>query len=221
MPRRRDDLRRRKWITEVRPRVLICCEGKVTEPSYLNALRAELRIRLVHVEVVGGDVGGSNPKTLVDYAVERKEQAEGDARREKDDNLKYDEVWCVFDVDVHEHVADAKQKASANGIRLAISNPCFELWLLLHFQDQRQYIERHEAQSACRAHMPRYEKEVPFELVFPHHQEAVDRAVALDEWQREQGRPGGNPSTGVHQLTERIMELSREEQLKKHRVADR
>jgi hypothetical protein len=124
-------------------------------------------------------------------------------------------------VDAHERLLDAKQKAVANDINTAISNPCFELWLLLHFQDQRAHIERDHVQTACRGHMPRYLEEVPFELVFPHHQEAVDRAVALDTWQQEQERPGGNPSTGVHRLTERIMELGREEQLKKHRRLSR
>jgi hypothetical protein len=59
---------------------------------------------------------------------------------------------------------------------------------------------------------------VPFEAIFPHHQEAVGRAVALDNMQQNQGCPGGNPSTGVHRLTERIMQLGREEQLKKHRL---
>jgi len=215
MSRRRDDLRRRKWIAEPRPRVLVCCGGEVTEPSYLNGLKNELRIRLVHIEVVPG---GSNPKALVEYAVQKKQQAERDARREKDDNLRYDEAWCVLDVDGQEDIPDVKQKAAANKINLAISNPCFELWLLLHFQDQRGRIERRQAQSACRGYMPGYEKEVPFDLVYPHHQEAVDRAVALDQWQQEQGRKGENPSTGVHRLTERITELSHEEQLKKHQL---
>jgi hypothetical protein len=218
MPRKRDDLRRRKWIAEPRPRVLVCCEGEVTEPSYLNGLKGELRIRLVHIEVVPG---GSNPKTLVDYAVQKKQQAEREARREKDDNLKYDEVWCVFDVDAHEHIPEAKHRAGASKINLAISNPCFELWLLLHFQEQHAHIERHQAQSACRAHMPGYDKEVSFDLVFPHYQLAVQPAVELDHWQETRGCAGENPSTGVHRLTTRIMELSREEQLKKHRLADR
>jgi hypothetical protein len=218
MSRRRDDLRRRKWITEPRPRVLVCCEGEVTEPSYLNGLKAELRIRLVHIEVVPG---GSNPKTLVDFAVQKKEEAERDARRERDDNLGFDEVWCVFDVNRHEHIPEAKQKAGANSISLAISNPCFELWLLLHFQDQHAHIERHHVQSACRDHMPGYDKEVPFELVFPHYQSAVQRALELDHWQETRGCAGENPSTGVHRLTERIMELSREEQLRKHRLGGR
>lgn len=218
MARRHDNLRRRNWFVEPRPRVLVCCEGEVTEPSYLNGLKGELRIRLVHIEVVPG---GSNPKTLVDYAVERKQEAERKARREKDDNLRYDEIWCVFDVDLHEHIPEAKQKAHANKINLAISNPCFELWLLLHFQEQSAHIERHHVQSACRGHIPGYDKEVPFELIFPRYREAVQRAEALEHWQETRGCAGENPSTGVHRLTERIMELGREEQLKKHRLADR
>jgi hypothetical protein len=218
MSRRRDDLRRRKSFLEPRTRVLICSEGEVTEPSYLNGLKAELRIRLVHIEVVPA---GSNPKTLVDYAVERKREAERQARKQKDDNLKYDEVWCVFDVDVHEYLPEAKQKAEANKINVAISNPCFELWLLLHFEDQRAHIERRDVQSLCRDHMPGYVKEVPFERVFPFYGEAVQRAEALEHWQETRGCAGENPSTGVHRLTERIMALGREGQLKKHRLPGR
>jgi hypothetical protein len=218
MARRRDELRRRKHFTEPRPHILVCCEGQVTEPSYFNGLKREGHNNLLHVEV---KPGGLAPKTLVDYAVDLKRAAEKKARGQRDDNLKYDEVWCVFDVDAHKHLLDAKQKAEVHGINMAISNPCFELWLLLHFQDQRPHIERHQVQSLCRGHMPRYIKEVPFALVVPHHQEAVGRAVALDKWQQEQDRPGGNPSTGVHRLTEQIMKLGREEQLKKHRLSFR
>ena len=214
MARRPDDLRRRRPFTEPRPRVLVCCEGKVTEPSYFNGLKREGHNNLLHVEVKPAGVA---PKTLADYAVERKDEAERKARRQKDDNLRFDEVWCVFDVDAHEHIPDARQQAAANHVNLAISNPCFELWLLLHFQDQRPHIERDRVQSACRDHMPGYKKEVPFQLVFPHYQEAVERALALDNWQQEQGRPGGNPSTDVYRLTTRIMQLGREEELKKHR----
>ena len=218
MARRHDNLRRRKWFVEPRPLVLVCCEGGVTEPSYFNGLKREGHNRLLDIEV---RPAGPNPKTLVDYAVEKKQEAERKARREKDDNLKYDEVWCVFDVDLHEHIPEAKQKAGANKVELAISNPCFELWLLLHFQDQRAHTERHHVQSACRGHMPGYDKEVPFELVFPHYREAVERAAELEHWQETRGCAGENPSTGVHRLTERIMELGREEQLKKHRMTDR
>jgi hypothetical protein len=69
--------------------------------------------------------------------------------------------------------------------------------------------------------MPGYEKDVPCEQVFPRYREAVERAVKLDHWQETRGCAGENPSTGVHRLTERIMELSRDEQLKKHAVTQR
>lgn len=213
MPRRRQDLRRRSAFTDPRPSVLICCEGRVTEPSYFNGLKNELRIRLVHIEVVPA---GPNPKTIVDYAVERKKEAEREARRKRDANLKYDEVWCVFDVDSHPRIPEAKQKAVANGVELAISNPCFELWLLLHFRDQRAHIERHEVQAACREHIQGYEKEVPFNKVFPFYQSAVQRTAELNRWQETRGCAGKNPSTGVHRLTEEITKFRSEQQLRKH-----
>ncbi len=89
---------------------------------------------------------GGTPKTLVERAVEIKTTAEKAARSGKDENLKYDSVWCVFDVDEHPYLAEAQQQARDNGISVAVSNPCFELWALLHFQEQRGHIERHEVQ---------------------------------------------------------------------------
>jgi len=138
-----------------------------------------------------------------------KKQAEREARRQRDGFLKYDEVWCVFDVDEHPNLADARQQAKANSIKLALSNPCFELWLLLHFQDQSAHVERDASKSACRRHMPDYHKKVPFEVLYPLYEQAVKRAAALEKWQSENDRAGGNPSTKVHHLTERIRELGR------------
>jgi hypothetical protein len=119
-------------------------------------------------------------------------------------------VWCAFDVDDHPNMAEAKQQALANGLHLAISNPCFELWVLLHFQDQRSHQGRAWIQTACRRHLPDFVKEVPYDQINPRYNDALDRASALANWQGQQGRPDGNPSTGVHNLTERIVELGRE-----------
>jgi hypothetical protein len=72
-----------------------------------------------------------------------------------------EEVWCVFDIDEHPLIPEAKDQARANGIEMAISNPCFELWALLHFQDQRAHIEQGKVQQSRRQRMPGYEKRVP------------------------------------------------------------
>jgi len=202
-------LRRGAPKRQPRKRLLVLCEGKVTEPKYLNAFRHEHRSQLVEVEVMPecGD-----PKTLVEQAVERKKYAEREARRYSDPYRKYDEVWCVFDVDEHLKLAEAKQQARDNGLNLAISSPCFELWILLHFQDQQAHIERDVLRVEVRKHLPGYEKVVPYDKVQPHYEEAVLRANALTKWQIEQGRPKEeeNPSTGVHKLTKRIAELGRD-----------
>lgn len=54
-----------------------------------------------------------------------------------DVRLEQDEYWAVFDVDQQraQGLADAVQIARSRGQRLAGSNPCFELWLLLHHTD--------------------------------------------------------------------------------------
>jgi RloB-like protein len=196
MPKR-ESLRRRTPFRKVLPRILIICEGTKTEPGYFQDFRYRYR-RAVEVDLVSGGV----PRTLVARAVEMRQNA--DRAAGKDENERYDEVWCVFDIDDHPQVDDAKQQARDNEIKLAISNPCFELWVLLHFQDQRAHISRGKLRTECRKHLPAYEKEIPTETLGPLHDQAVTRARDLDAWQREQGRQGANPSTGVYKLTQTI-----------------
>lgn len=201
MAKRNDSLRRRRPFREVKRRILIVCEGIVTERHYFDDLRIQTR-SLVQLKI---EPGGT-PKTLVERAVEIKTTAEKAARSGKDENLKYDSVWCVFDVDEHPYLAEAQQQARDNGISVAVSNPCFELWALLHFQEQRGHIERHEVQRLCRHHMPRYDKRLPCETLLGAYQEAVHRAIALEQWHHGRGTDGNNPSTGVHKLTEIMRE---------------
>ncbi|HZG53016.1 MAG TPA: RloB family protein [Pyrinomonadaceae bacterium] len=200
-------LRRRRPFLEPRKRILIVCEGKVTEPQYFEAFSQEERNRLV--DVVIDDASGV-PKTLVERAVQRKKRAEQEAKHARDDNLKYDEVWCVFDVDQHPNLPDARQQARDNEIKLAVSNPCFELWLLLHFSEQTAHIERHVAASSLRTHIRGYRKHVPFDKLRSGYEDAVRRAKLLERRATDSGDESGNPSTKVYCLTERIIQVSQE-----------
>ncbi len=201
MSKRDRDLRRREPRREPRKRILILCEGHSTEPGYFRALRSAFRNRLVEVEI---DDRRGVPKTLVEYATERKKEAVREAKSRRDPFLAYDEVWCVFDVDAHPNLPDARQQARDNGIHLAVSNPCFELWALLHFQHQTAYLEGESAQSRLRRHLPGYEKDLPFDRLHPTYDQAVERAQELERRCESAGSPGDNPSTGVYVLTERI-----------------
>lgn len=151
------------------------------------------------------------PQDLVESAVERKKSAERQARKEKDPFVKYDAVWCVFDVDEHPNLEEALLQARDNKLNVALSNPCFELWILLHFQDQRQHQERGWMQAACRGHLPDFYKVADYERLRANYAEAVKRAEQLLVWQKQQDRENGNPSTSVHRLTQAIVQLGKEQ----------
>lgn len=54
----------------------------------------------------------------------------------------YSEVWVVFDKDDNQDFDEAIALAKKEGLNVAWSNECFELWLLLHFQDLKSAINR-------------------------------------------------------------------------------
>jgi hypothetical protein len=144
------------------------------------------------------------PLHVVQIAMRLKDEAANEASRQHDDNLRWDEVWGVFDIDEHTSIDEARGLARKNDIRLAVSNPCFELWARLHFQSQSAHIERGKAQAALRRHLPGYDKSLDFSKLHTSHETAVRRAEKLDEAAEKQGAPGRNPTTGVYRLTESI-----------------
>jgi hypothetical protein len=201
----RDSLRRRRSFRQPSARFLIVCEGKVTEPIYFKEIRRVER-GIIDLDIVPAGV----PKTVVERAVRLKQEAEWEAKLRADEYLRYDQVWCVFDVDEHPFVPEAKQQAQANAINIAVSNPCFELWFLLHFQDQTAHIERAKVQHLCREHMPGYQKAPPCDALLTQQAKAMERAVRLDNWQLSRSNTGGNPSTGVHRLIQQIQAAARQ-----------
>lgn len=131
----------------------------MTERQYLEGFERWARNATVRIEIAK-DQGV--PLTLVQVAREMKRAAERAAQREEDDNLLYDEVWCVFDTDDHPHLNDAVQMARDNGVELAVSNPCFELWLLLHLRESPGPQHRQALQRMIRAFLPNYGKHIDF-----------------------------------------------------------
>ncbi|MBM6998872.1 RloB domain-containing protein [bacterium] len=100
-------------------RTLVVCGG-VTEREYFELARAELHASATKVCAVGRD-----PLGIVRYADKLKSEAE---RRDE----AFAEVWAVTDVDDFKNLAEAQTLARKLGIHLAISNPCFEVWLIDH-----------------------------------------------------------------------------------------
>ncbi|MFY1694615.1 RloB family protein [Solwaraspora sp. WMMA2101] len=190
---RAKDLRRRTATRPERRTIVIFCEGEASEPDYLNALRRLPHIRdstAINIEI---DPDQGVPLTLVNRAIERS----------ADDEV--DECWCVFDVEWprhHPHLDRAIRLAAEHGIRLAVSNPCFELWLILHFQDQTAFLTTAEAQRLSRKLDGRTGKRIDPTRYLQQRQAAARRAALLGRrHDRNQATfPNDNPSSGMYEL---------------------
>ncbi len=148
---------RRLPFREPLSRILIVCEGSVTEPEYFKGFEEICQNPRIKIQVA--DDHGV-PLTVVRKAKELKEAAVRHSKRERDENIKFDSVWCVYDIDNHPHHHEAREMAIANDSNLAISNPCFELWLLLHFRDNPGAIDRADLRSMLKQFDPDYDKHV-------------------------------------------------------------
>lgn len=197
---------------ERRERFLLCCEGVGTEPGYFNSLADFLRNRLIElIEVKIAEHETTDPKQIVEQAKRLRAAADREAKRMHDQNLRYDQVWCVFDRDEHVHFNEAIKQASDNNLDLAVSNPCFELWILIHFQDQTTGLTRQDARNKVRYYIPAYEKKISFAELKGHTDTAVRRARKLESDAKESGKVTDNPTTGVWKLVQKLCEGSKVE----------
>jgi hypothetical protein len=205
--RQKRKLARKHGKRESYVRVLIVCEGKKTEVYYFDDLRQYFRLSMVYCRVVNSPLG-TGPEKIVEYAKVCGSEPD-----------RWDEIYCVFDRDNHEHYNSAiqnlidlqKAKTSKKQAKfMAIpSIPCFELWYLLHYERVSCYLERHEALKRLIRHLPEYEKSL--ERMFQRLQAlnltitAINNSEMLRQRIKETGN--NNPSTEVDLLVKRLFNL--------------
>lgn len=176
-------------------------EGQNTEPYYLTAWH-RLYSRSVQVKIAKYH---GPPRELVDRAVEAKKLEDREERAGR--GRAHDEIWCVFDVDQHPKLTEALQVAAAHGIHVAISNPCIELWFVLHFQDQTASLTAADALRQSKRHLgcgKNLTNDAVNSLV-DCFDDARDRAAQLDaKHVGDASPPHANPSSSVWELIESI-----------------
>lgn len=150
-------LERRAHRREPRKQFFIYCEGANTEPDYFYALAKTCSDSMIRVRPVGG-VGV--PMTVAERAFSKLEElglSEGIGKRKKLSSFEEgDEVWAVFDRDKHPRYYEAIAFCKENGMRLGYSNPCFEVWLILHIQDYHNCEDHHQVQKRLKTIHPSY-----------------------------------------------------------------
>ena len=203
-PRKGGSLQRRTESRAPKRTFLVFCEGTRTEPEYIEALRKESAVRdSASVEIrIDLTASGAVPLTLVNAAAEARD-------RFPQERSEIDEVWCLFDVEWpqnHPKLREAREKANARNVRLAISNPCFELWLVLHFEERTAWLDS-DAASRLRCRCDGSSgKGMEGSKYMPRRTAAARRARALEAEHIGDGTefPDDNPSSGVYLLLEAI-----------------
>jgi hypothetical protein len=201
-------IRRRGPIRSPKPLIIVVCEGQKTEVEYLDAFRIDHGNHLFNLNTIGG---AGVPDTIVDCAIEEYRSRRRYACRKGADSYDSEfSVWAMFDVDAHPKVMEAWNRAQANGVRVACSNPCLELWTLLHFSDSDGPLSRSEAQSRLTKFMPKYHHSsnptFDYALLRDNYDLAVRRAEAFLLRRDQERSSRGNPCSTVHLLLEQIRE---------------
>ena len=197
--------------------IVIASEGKDTERIYFKALAKEYTNPRVHVHILERSVdeqNNSSPEHVLKQLNDYKSQYELEAD---------DELWLVVDKDRWTEAMlsrVATECALEVSMHMALSNPCFELWLLLHLEDaasltpEEQMLwmkNRRKSKNAdpylkvrLRQKMGSYhEAAYDAEMLIVHVEEAIARAKVLDKnpsdrWPQTLG-------TRVYLLAESVM----------------
>lgn len=115
------------------------CEGANTETWYFKRLIDIRKLLNIHplidvrlLEKTEGDKDISYPKKLIAFAKSQKDNLEINFDKERD------KMIIVFDADIFEEKVqdyDELMKEEEEDTIFAVTNPAFELFLLLHFED--------------------------------------------------------------------------------------
>jgi len=204
--------RGKKQHREVHPKIFIWSHTQKAEIEYFQDFKNYLRTSLL---VAKKEICWT-PQELLGKVIQWKER-----NVFKEDG---DQVWCIFDVDDFYKKEQSKKEllklienAKNNDVRIAYTNECFELWILLHFEKptspicRGKNIEKRIQQIFKKNKLGEFKKnQKVFHILLPFQQQAIKNAQKLlssdyekINWEKVLSEEG-NPSTSIHFLVEEI-----------------
>ena len=204
-PRR--SLSRRVAKANPLPVLYIFSEGKVTEPEYISSFYRDCcKVRRIALAPI--IKGAGVPMTLVEKCIAKKTDLLRESRMDRLDKDSY--IWAVFDVDEHPKLDEAIALAARNGIHCAVSNPCIEIWGLMHISQFERPSTRKQAQVELARQMPGYHHDdspvFPWNLCFKNVGRAIQNSMTVMQRRKDEGMdfPRGNPTSSFHELLNAI-----------------
>jgi hypothetical protein len=194
-------------------RVILACEGVVTERNYFQKIFDTLisEHNISKTSLVIAKHAHTNPKGVLE-----------DLLNALESDPEYEHKWIVIDRDEMrpnggghplEDFNGAISSAEAKQIKVAYSNPSFEIWYLLHFEYRNTAVDRDEVIVQLEKYME-YSKnsQMIFDMLIKNQDSAIanaKRLIAAYEINKRQISPAiDNPSTTVHELIEVLNSLA-------------
>ena len=179
---------------------MIATEGAKTEPDYFKGLNKYLKEQnpLISLEILEGGTA-SDPANVL------KRMKKNLSKKTKQNPY---EAWLVVDRDEwnEKKLNDLCSWAQKNeNHHLALSNPKFEYWLLLHFEDGTGIKSPKDSSDRLKRHLSDYNKEGNSpKITLEGIKEAIERAKSRDkpqcvDWPRDPYK------STVYRLVERIL----------------
>jgi hypothetical protein len=124
-----------------------------------------------------------------------------------------DEFWLVCDCDHWINAGHIKnlvrviQECGQKGIQVALSNPCFELWLLLHFAEfpADDKLTRAEVEKRIREAVGAYDKTKVYNLRIDNERVRSAAKRSADN-QRASSEIPDRPQTAVHRIIQHLLD---------------
>lgn len=199
--RKKPDLTRKLQKRLPKKKLYIFSEGANSEPIYFKAYARFSASNLIEVIC---EKGQGVPRTLLERAKAKRSTIK--SKRYIQENGDDDQVWIVFDRDEHPGVREVLSESNEAGINVAYSNPCFEVWLILHVadydRDEHRHLTQRFCESVCAGYTSDSRKAPDMEALLSKVFEAEVRAKELLQRRTEDG--GGAPLTTAFKLTQAI-----------------
>ncbi len=177
-----------------RKRFIIAVEGAKTEPQYFAIFNNEQSV--IQVQCLRGRHDSSPPQVLKRMELWLDQEA----------LLASDEAWLVVDKDhwTEDQLTQLHAWAQTKvNYGFALSNPKFEYWLLLHFEDGNEVANSQNCTDRLKKYLPGFDKGIDSrKFTSAMMNDAIRRARQRDnppceDWPRTAG-------TTVYRLVERI-----------------
>ena len=197
------DRKRGNYSRKSKRVILVSYEGKnKTEKIYFNNFCN--RENDFIIQIVPGNE--TDPVNLVKQTIQKKNELGLDLGAD-------DRAFCIFDTDTkmqkEKQIIEAINLALKYNIKIVTSCPCFEVWLLLHYEYTTGYLDNDSVISKLRKHNDKYEKNYNiYSEIKTYVNTAIENAKKLEKYQlkndREKNSVEANPHTNVYEIIEDI-----------------